>query len=81
MEPIRSIVAIIGNAGSGKSTLVESNIFSKLRISYMQDDQLFEFASSDPKGFLNTYKNEHGLIIDEAQYTPQLFPQINVEAG
>jgi hypothetical protein len=46
----------------------------------MQDAELFDFATSDPKGFLNAYKNEHGIILDEVQYVPHLFPQIKVEA-
>ena len=46
----------------------------------MQDAELLDFANRDPKGFLNNYKNEHGIIIDEAQYAPMLFSQIKVEA-
>ena len=45
----------------------------------MQDAENFDFANSDPKGFLDTYKNEVGVIIDEAQYAPKLFAQLKVE--
>lgn len=73
------VVAIIGPRQSGKSTLAKALFKDHLYLD-MQDAELFAFASSDPKGFLNTYANKHGLIIDEAQYAPQLFPQIKVEA-
>lgn len=73
------IVAIIGPRQSGKSTLIKE-IFNNHVYLDMQDADLFEFASQDPKGFLKSYKNQHGIIIDEAQYAPKLFPQIKVEA-
>lgn len=73
------VVAIIGPRQSGKSTLAR-HLFPKHTYLDLQDAELFEFAQNDPKGFLNTYKNEHGIIIDEAQYAPKLFPQIKVEA-
>jgi len=73
------VLAIIGPRQSGKSTLAKA-IFKNHVYLDMQDSALFEFANNDPKGFLNTYKNEHGLIIDEAQYAPPLFSQIKVEA-
>lgn len=73
------VIAIVGPRQSGKSTLAQQ-MFPRHTYLDMQDAELFEFANSDPKGFLNTYKNEHGLIIDEAQYAPALFAQIKVEA-
>lgn len=73
------VIAIIGPRQSGKSTLAKK-IFKNHTYLDMQDAELFDFAKTDPKGFLNAYKNEHGLIIDEAQYVPQLFSQIKVEA-
>lgn len=73
------VLAIIGPRQSGKSTLAKE-LFKDHVYLDMQDAALFEFANNDPKGFLNTYKNEYGLIIDEAQYAPPLFSQIKVEA-
>jgi uncharacterized protein len=73
------IIAIIGPRQSGKSTLAKE-MFKNHTYLDMQDAELFDFATTDPKGFLNTYKNEYGIIIDEAQYVPKLFPQIKVEA-
>lgn len=73
------VLAIIGPRQSGKSTLAKE-IFKNYIYLDMQDSDLFEFANNDPKGFLNNYKNDYGIIIDEAQYAPKLFPQIKVEA-
>lgn len=73
------VIAIIGPRQSGKSTLAK-HIFKKHVYIDMQDNEIYTFANDDPKGFLDTYKNEHGIIIDEAQYAPKLFAQIKVEA-
>lgn len=72
------VLAIIGPRQSGKSTLAKE-MFKDYRYLDMQDIELFEFANADPKGFLATYKSDRGIIIDEAQYAPQLFSQIKVE--
>lgn len=72
------IVAIIGPRQSGKSTLIKK-IFPDYTYLDMQDAEIFDFANKDPKGFLNAYKNEKGVIIDEAQYAPNLFSQLKVE--
>lgn len=73
------VVAVIGPRQSGKSTLVKK-LFARHVYLDMQDAELLDFAQKDPKGFLNSYQNEHGIIIDEAQYAPALFSQIKVEA-
>lgn len=73
------IIAIIGPRQSGKSTLAKALFKDHIYLD-MQDAELFDFANTDPKGFLNHYKNEHGIIIDEAQYAAPLFAQIKVEA-
>ena len=73
------IIGIIGPRQSGKSTLAKALFKNHIYLD-MQDAEFFDFATKDPKGFLNTYANEHGIIIDEAQYVPSLFPQIKVEA-
>lgn len=73
------VIALIGPRQSGKSTLAR-HLFPDHTYLDMQDADLFAFANEDPKGFLHAYKSEHGIIIDEAQYAPALFPQIKVEA-
>ncbi len=72
------IIAVIGPRQSGKSTLIKK-MFKNYVYLDMQDAELFDFANSDPKGFLNSYKDEAGVIIDEAQYVPNLFAQLKVE--
>ena len=72
------IVAIIGPRQSGKSTLIKK-LFKDYVYLDMQDTDIFDFANNDPKGFLETYKKEAGVIIDEAQYAPKLFAQLKVE--
>jgi len=72
------IVAIIGPRQSGKSTLIKKNFPDYVYLD-MQDAEIFDFANKDPKGFLNTYKDKAGVIIDEAQYAPNLFSQLKVE--
>ncbi|MBD3273230.1 DUF4143 domain-containing protein [Candidatus Dependentiae bacterium] len=72
------VLAIIGPRQSGKSTLIKK-IFKDYVYLDMQDAELFDFANKDPKGFLDSYKNEFGVIIDEAQYAPNLFSQLKVE--
>jgi predicted AAA+ superfamily ATPase len=42
----------------------------------LEDISLRSFAKSDPKGFLETYKN--GVIIDEIQYVPDLFSYLQL---
>lgn len=73
------IVAVIGPRQSGKSTLVKELFKNHLYLD-LQDAELFDFANKDAKGFLHSYENEHGIIIDEAQYAPAIFTQLKVEA-
>lgn len=72
-------VAITGPRQSGKSTLAKE-LFPHHRYLDMQDADLLNFARNNPKEFLQNYANDYGIIIDEAQYAPELFPQIKVEA-
>ncbi len=63
-------IAVIGPRQSGKTTLVKKVFPKKAYVSLENpDDRLF--ADSDPRGFLERYKD--GAIIDEAQRVPALF--------
>lgn len=73
------VVAVVGPRQSGKSTLVRE-LFPNHTFLDMQDAELHKHATDDPKEFLSAYANDHGIIIDEAQYVPHLFSQIKVEA-
>ena len=74
-----SVVAVVGPRQSGKTTLVKMVFPDKPYVS-MEDLDMREYVSSDPRGFLSDYTN--GAIIDEIQRTPQLFSylQTNVDA-
>jgi predicted AAA+ superfamily ATPase len=69
------IIGIMGPRQSGKTTLCQ---MLKPAFNYvnLEDISLRSFAKSDPKGFLETYKN--GVIIDEIQYVPELFSYLQV---
>ncbi len=69
------IIAIIGPRQSGKTTLTK---MLKPDYKYVNLENLSdrEFAKTDPKGFLETYKN--GVIIDEIQNVPSLFSYLQV---
>lgn len=73
------VLAIVGPRQSGKSTLVKK-IFKNHHYVDLQDAEMADFANRDPKGFLRSFRNEYGIILDEAQYAPALFSQIKVEA-
>lgn len=69
------IVAVIGPRQLGKTTLCQ---MLKTDYTYvnLENISVRSFAKSDPKGFLETYKN--GVIIDEIQYVPDLFSYLQV---
>jgi len=69
------IVAISGPRQSGKTTLSQM-IAPNYTYVNLEDLSLREFAISDPRGFLETYKG--GAILDEIQYAPQLFSFLQV---
>jgi uncharacterized protein len=69
------VVSLTGPRQSGKSTLSQA-AFPSFSYVNLEDLEKRSFALDDPKGFLK----EHGfpLIIDEAQYAPNLFSYIQV---
>lgn len=69
------ITGIMGPRQSGKTTLCQ---MLKPAFTYvnLEDISLRNFAKSDPKGFIETYRN--GVIIDEIQYVPELFSYLQV---
>ena len=62
-------VAVIGPRQSGKTTLVRK-IFPDRPYVSLENPEQRQFATEDPKGFLNSYPD--GAILDEIQRTPQL---------
>jgi predicted AAA+ superfamily ATPase len=76
-DPINHIpvLTLTGPRQSGKTTFVRK-YFSKFAYLNLEESDTREFALTDPKGFLNTFKGD--LILDEIQHVPQLFSYIQV---
>lgn len=71
------VIAILGPRQSGKTTL-SKNLFSNHIFLDLEDPALKLFAQEDPRRFLKEYENEHGIIIDEFQYVPELLSYIKI---
>jgi predicted AAA+ superfamily ATPase len=69
------IIALTGPRQSGKTTLSKM-IAPDFTYVNLEDISIRDFAKSDPRGFLETYKG--GVIIDEIQYVPSLFSYLQV---
>ena len=64
------IVAVTGPRQSGKTTLVRT-IFPEKPYVSLEEIDVRDFATSDPKGFLQQFPD--GAILDEVQRCPELF--------
>ena len=69
------IIGITGPRQSGKTTLAQM-LCPHYTYVNLEDLSLREFAVTDPKSFLETYKAQ--VIIDEIQYAPALFSYLQV---
>ena len=70
-------VMVIGARQVGKSTMLKQLAKDGQRTYVSMDDsQLRQFAQSDPKLFLQTYKPP--ILIDEVQKAPELFERIKI---
>lgn len=69
------IVSITGPRQSGKTTLSKI-IRPDYQYVTLENPSIRLFAQQDPVGFLETYQN--GVILDEAQYVPELFSYLQV---
>lgn len=67
------VVTLTGPRQSGKSTLLK-HTFPSYRYVTLEDLDMREFATTDPRGFLSSYPEK--VIIDEAQRVPSLFSYI-----
>jgi predicted AAA+ superfamily ATPase len=67
------VICITGPRQSGKTTLAKMAFRRKNYLS-LEDPDIALLARSDPRGFLETWPD--GLILDEAQYAPELFKYI-----
>lgn len=64
------VVTLTGPRQSGKSTLLKHS-FPDYQYISLEDPDLREFATNDPRGFIASYPKR--VIIDEAQRVPSLF--------
>lgn len=71
------VICITGPRQSGKTTLAKL-AFSKKQYFSLEDPDTALLARSDPRGFLETWPE--GIILDEAQYAPELFIYIKAMA-
>ena len=65
-------VAVVGPRQSGKTTLCRT-VFPQKPYLSLENPDVFEFATTDPRGFLSQFNNENGAILDEIQKVPHLF--------
>lgn len=72
------VLALFGPRQSGKTTLART-LFPNYRYVNLESFEEQEFAISDPKGFLNRFQAEEGVILDEIQKTPKLLSYIQIE--
>jgi len=69
------VVAIIGPRQSGKTTL-SCEVFKNHTYISLEDLDKQEFVNRDPRGFLELYRNDHGIILDEIQQAPSILSYI-----
>jgi len=67
------VVSLTGPRQSGKTTLLK-NVFPGKAYVSLEDIDVRQFATDDPRGFLATYP--YGAILDEVQRVPDLFSYI-----
>jgi predicted AAA+ superfamily ATPase len=65
------VIALLGPRQSGKTTLAQLAFPSHKYVS-LEDFDIRATANSDPRAFLDLYKNDFGIILDEIQHAPQL---------
>lgn len=69
------VICLTGPRQSGKTMLVK-NVFKGYKYINLEQLEVRQFALQDPLGFLKSLPQ--GVIIDEAQYVPEIFSYIQV---
>lgn len=70
------VVTLTGIRQCGKSTLLR-NCFTDYKYVSLEDIDIRRIAQTDPRGFLDSFGTR--IIIDEAQYAPDLFSYIQTK--
>jgi predicted AAA+ superfamily ATPase len=73
------VVGVFGPRQSGKTTLVKE-VFNKHKYINFEDPAMRSFVADNPQGFLREFENDHGIILDEFQYVPQILSYIQMAA-
>jgi predicted AAA+ superfamily ATPase len=71
------VIGIFGPSQSGKTTLIKK-LFKNYIYLNLQNPETREFATQDPKSFLEQYDNEYGIILDEFQHCPRILSYIQL---
>jgi len=74
------VVAVLGPRQSGKTTLVRETFPDHKYINLEDIVGIREYIQRDPKGFLDEYRNEHGIILDEFQHVPLILSYLQLAA-
>jgi hypothetical protein len=72
------VLALFGPRQSGKTTLSRT-LFPNYRYVNLEAFEEQEFAIEDPRGFLERFRDEQGVILDEIQKTPKLLSYIQIK--
>ncbi len=72
-----SVVSLTGPRQSGKTTLLKTIYGKKYEFVSLDNIAIRNIAVSEPELFIKTYPPP--VIIDEAQYAPQIFPYIKMK--
>lgn len=72
------VLALFGPRQSGKTTLAKS-LFPEYRYINLESFEEQEFAENDGRGFLERFKREKGIILDEIQKVPKLLSYLQIE--
>lgn len=71
------VVGVFGPRQSGKTTLVKE-LFNNHTYINFEDPNMRSFVADNPQGFLREFENDHGIILDEFQYAPQILSYIQM---
>lgn len=75
LSKIVPIISVTGPRQSGKTTILK-NVFSNYKYVNLENSIYQNMAKADPVNFLKSFESK--LIIDEAQYVPEIFSAVQV---